>query len=552
MRLRSSRKKPTPAPAPEATNPEPQNQGNGSSNAADPWAMNEKIIGVQEWLEKTSLIPIFVATILAMMFRGLFTYALGAVAPTDIPAAILKTINFAVGLAVAGLVETLATMSGRKWWVGMDTLLMLPEKYSAQLAQPKIKKPLKDEHGKLKRDAEGYVLYETVDNPRYLRAKELLKNKQDRQRFLNAANLGFMIVGTVTSFLAAMRYIWVVNGIGDGDWTSHAGDIFVDGLVTLLILAGIFYIGVIYEPAKADADELTKTARKRLRFMTMNEKYDRIRTGIQTNADIRYLIRGAAPEERAELESMMKVDRTRELWTVAQIMNWLGWPNERRRDVTRRIKAAFDKGVEGVMHDPDDPRKWIVQVPVVVELFQKEFIASRIVVEASATAGQSSAPRLGGANRQDPATGGSSADHRQEDGHTGTADSSTVIDSTIETPGEAPASEEETETRDIEDHAAQLAGQIELAERAIRLEFERDLNQDLDALSQRFGLPIAHIAVIGKEVANMRIMAELERDPFQDLGPLAERYGAPLQYVHELWQKVIQSHALRGPGEMAS
>ncbi len=312
--------------------------------------------GLQRFLERSAEGPVFGIAAACMVSRAMQFYSFGSFSLAHaLGPARMVWYDAATGAGLAVMCELLMSIAGRAWKADRRDMI----------------------------EAEGRRGLSKMERT------ALVKHYAGSARL----QFTFMLLGLAASLTAAFSFLW--TGAGG---THDGGTILGDAVVTVLLVAGVFYLGVLKESRGESPAEVAQADAYSIRRNVTAAAGQRIREGKYTPQDVRIVARALPRADRERFESAMIAETADDpYWTVRQIADWLGIDSDSgRRVVARKLARLLDKGY-GILKDETQKSAYQVPRSVVLRIFADDFMARR----STPTVPRQPAPASPGSNGPD-------------------------------------------------------------------------------------------------------------------------------------------------------
>lgn len=289
------------------------------------------ISGIQEWLDKRGIMPVFITTILALMLRSAQTWSFGGFSIARLPQPIPTILVMATGVAVALAAELLASIAGRAWLTGWQEVVAI-------MTNRAIPKGQRGQEAAL-------------------------------QRFKNKINFAFLLFGEAISIYGGVNFALTVS----------SDNALLDVIITVAIVGIVFYLGVVYTPHQKSHREYALDMSRGIKAEIVKTNADKIKSGDYDNRIVQSVMASLPAHEQGELRALLQSDRAdEEMWDSATIATWIGREDEAgRKYIARLLAKAFTNGDTTIQRGGGNGRGYRAPVSTVFRLFGEEILTER-------------------------------------------------------------------------------------------------------------------------------------------------------------------------------
>lgn len=262
-------------------------------------------LSFKSWVENKAAPPAAMGLIVALVLRSAQVWSFGAFNLNALPTPLRVALDVMTGICAALAMELLMSAAGAQWY---------------KLADEAILATFDTQTKKQEREA---------------RAKILTKKAR--------IFLFFTIIGALASIVGSMYF--AVTSTGNGS----VGALLLDLALAAGITTGVFFFGVIYEPARPDASKQAQEATDAKVNEQALDIAGRITTGDARPEHIAFLKNVVSPQTARKLDALMPRPDGMEYWDTPKILRWLGLEGDAAaRDIRRKLAKAQDIPALGV------------------------------------------------------------------------------------------------------------------------------------------------------------------------------------------------------------
>ena len=302
--------------------------------------MAQAQLSFKSWIENKAATPAAMGLIIALVLRSAQVWSFGAFSLAALPVWVQTGIDIVTGLCAALAMELLMSAAGAKWF-------------------------------SLRRDA-LLAQFDSLTQKREREARAALM-RQEAQLYL-----GFTILGGMASIVGSVYFAVTSTR------NSNPGAIAVDVALAAVITAGVFFFGVVYEPARPDNARIAQDAvEDRLNSQALAIAGN-VANGTMTPAHVQFLKGVVSPQASRKLDALIPREAGIEYWDTPKIMRWLGLEGDAAaRDIRRKLQRAATTPSLGLRRKADG-RGWEAPQTAILAIFQTD-IERRMLGDTAGT-----------------------------------------------------------------------------------------------------------------------------------------------------------------------